>query len=632
MKFVCLLATLLLLLPLALGAGESHPRLLFGAKDLPGLRARATAEPYASMLARIRKDLDANDWGGGAADPGDAYDQVAIALRAAFLHCITGDEALATKARKIVEAQLAGKDWANARVKGLRLYMIGSRVALVHDLCHGSKAWQSDGFAATVSRKLKEHGEVIIQKGGGEQNNSPASNWQGSRYSAGGLCLLASDEADINPDLLKTAWDRTVRFFKENLGGSAESRGWNSEGLGYTFFPVGNYVGPFAVAMHRQDPTRDLRKAVPATGWALWTPYAVYSRAMGGIRPDFGDDNPGTAGEGCYGLAFWMCPPELQPGLVWCYDRWFGANGDRSYDNARTGTMLSYIFHPGATVKEADPITLPAWRAGFVDTGGNGFFTYRNAYRDAQDHVAQIFAKLRAPGGHAGPDALSYRFIGLGTAWAVGGGRYGPKTGGQDAYWRSQNTVYPVDPDAKLAINDKTGAVVGKPVSNPDGSGHVVLKAAQNNGGTSGHVRRFVADFAKGGAAATYVVVDSSSDGRFWQHCTVATNPISISGNTFTITGSDGATLLGTVLHPAGAKLSTGKRIRGSDYVQAIKENNFVTVSGGDGAFVVVMTVQPKGKAHPKPSATGTWAGTAAGTVTIGGLTVKVDNETIDVK
>ncbi|MFM2090037.1 MAG: hypothetical protein RLZZ127_526 [Planctomycetota bacterium] len=624
------LLALLALLPAALAAAE-HPRLLFGAADLPGLRARATVEPYAAMLARIRGDLEAGSFGTGKASPTDAYDQVAVGLRAAFLYAMTGDEAMATRARGVVEAQIAGKDWANAKAKGLRLYMIGSRAALIHDLCHGSKAWQSDGFSAMLSRKLKEHGEVILQKGGGEQNNDPASNWQGARYGSGGLCLMASDEEGISPEMLKTAWDRTVRYVRENLGGSAGSRGWNSEGLGYTFFPMGNYVGPFAVAMQRQDPARDLRKAVPAAGWTLWTPYAVYSRAMGGIRPDFGDDNPGTAGEGSYGLAFWMCPPELHPGLVWCYDRWFGARGDRSYDNARIGTMFSYLFHPGAGVKEADPMTLPAWRTGFVDTGGNGFLTYRNAYRDGDDHVAQIFAKLRAPGGHDGPDALSYRFIGLGTAWAVGGGRYGRRTNGQDVFLRSQNTVYPVDPDARLTINGKTGAVVGTPVSRPDGSGHVVLKAALNNVGTSEHVRRFVADFSRSGAAAAYVVVDSSGDGRFWQHCTVAANPIAVDGNTFTITGTDGATLRGTVLHPSDATLKTGTRIRGSDYVQAIAENTYVTVAGSDGSFVVAMTIQPRGKAHPKPAATGTWAGTVTGTVVVGGLTVRVEQEALKV-
>lgn len=603
-----------------------HPRLLFGAADLPGLRARAKHEPYASMLARIRSDLTSDNWGTGPAQATQVYDQVTIALRAAFLYAMTADDTYAAKARTIVAEQIAHKNWANGKVKGLSLYMVGSRVALAYDLCHGAPSWDA-AFSAEVSAKLLTQGTVIIKSGGAEQNTSPASNWQGARYGAGGLCLLASDEA-IDDKLLTTCHERVVKFLAENLGGSPESRGWNSEGLGYTFFPMGNYVGPFGVAMQRRDPKRDIRQAVAAARWTLWTPYAVLSKAAGTIRPDFGDDNPGTSGEGCYGLAFWATPAELHPGLVWWYDRVWGAKGDQSYDPARTGTMLSYLFHPGTAVTEADPMTIPAWRAAFSDTAGNGFFTFRNRYQDADDAIAQIFAKLRAPGGHSGPDALSYRLIGLDTAWAVGGGRYGPKTNGQDVYLRSQNTLYPVDPDAKLTINRNTGSVVGQPLVRADGSGWVVLKAASNNVGTANHVRRFIADHGDSGAEATYVIVDTSDDGAWWQHCTVDGNPITIDGASFTITGSKGATMRGTFIHPAAPMLKTGKRARGSAF-KGITDNLFVTANSADGAYVVVLTTQKSGKAHPAITADGSWGPTPRGTITVGGLTVTIDGERV---
>lgn len=608
------------------GLAADHPRLLFTASQVPELRARATVEPYASMLARIKADLETDNWGTSPAKATSTYDQVTIALRAGFLYAMTGDDAYAAQARAIIAAQITHKDWANPKVKGLSLYMVGSRVALVYDLCHGAKSWDA-AFSADVSAKLVTHGMVIIKSGGAEQNNSPASNWQGARYAAGGLCLLANDEP-LDEKLLSTCYERVVKFLAANLGESPMSRGWNSEGLGYTFFPMGNYVGPFGIAIQRHDSKRDIRQAVAATRWSLWTPYAVLSTAAGNIRPDFGDDNPGTSGEGCYGLAFWSTPTDLHPGLAWWYDRVWGAKGNRTYDQARGGTIYSYLFHPGKTVTEADPMTIPAWREAFVDTSGNGFFTFRNRYQDADDAIAQIFAKLRAPGGHSGPDSLSYRIIGLDTAWAVGGGRYGPKSNGQDVYLRSQNTLYPVDPDTKLTINSSTGSVLGQPLVRADGSGQVVLKATSNNVGTRNHIRRFIADHGTSGAEATYVIIDTSGDGTWWQHCTVDGNPITIEGSSFTITGRAGATMRGTFVYPAAPALKVGKRARGSNFGN-ITDNLFVTAQSADGAYVVVLTTQKAGKPHPTISANGTWGPEPKGIISVGALQVNVDGERV---
>lgn len=168
---------------------------------------------------------------------------------------------------------------------------------------------------------------------------------------------------------------------------------------------------------------------------------------------------------------------------------------------------------------------IPEWREAFVDTGGNGLFTYRNTYTPHESIVAQIYAKLRGNKGHSGPDALSFRILGLDTAWAVGGGRYGPKTGGQNVYFRSMNTLYPVDPDEQLAISDKSGRIVDTPVSKPDGSGSVVMSISE-----------------------------------------------------------------------------TGKRIRGSNFIGDIGENNFVHFQTADGKALVVLTIARPGQQHPAVS------------------------------
>jgi hypothetical protein len=603
---------------------QDHPRLLFGKAEMPALRERIRKEPHKAMFERLKANAEVGNWGSGPVE--GEYDQIISAHRCGFLYVLTGDDAWARKARGWVEKRLADASaWGNPKKKGLTLYIHGAFLATTYDWCFSAPSWDT-AFSKTVSNILKKQADVIFKSGGSEQNNSPASNWQGLRWSSAGLCLLASDEPSSDTDL-DACFAKTGRYLAENLGRGGS--GWNCEGLGYTYYPMGNGVCPFGVAMARKDPSKDLRKATPAAPNTLWTVYAATVKTGTGLwRPDFADDNPGTAAEGTMGFAFWMCPPTLHPGLKWWYERTVGAQGDRTFDAARFGTPASILFHPGDAVAEKDPMKIDAWRALFADPGGNGMFTFRNAYAGPDDVVLQVFAKLLGNRGHSGPDSLSYRIYGLDGQWAVGGGRYGPKTNGQDVYFRSQNTVYPVDPDGKLATNDERGRVVAHKLRD-DGGGWVVLGAGKNNVGTSSHTRRLAVDFSgTSGAAAAVVVVDTSADGRFWQHCALEPHAISVEGNAFTIAGPGGNTLRGTVLHPPKAELKTGRRPRGSK-AGAFENNTWVTALGDDGAFVVTLTLQKAGKPAPKVSATGTWAGTPKGTVTVGGRTVSVDGDAI---
>jgi hypothetical protein len=239
--------------------------------------------------------------------------------------------------------------------------------------------------------------------------------------------------------------------------------------------------------------------------------------------------------------------------------------------------------------------------------------------------VGQIYAKLRGNMGHNGPDALSFRIVGMDTIWAAGGGRYGIKTNGQDAYWRSMNTLYPVDPDTQLSTNANSGHIVGTPVVNPDGSGHCVLSISQNNVGTKNHTRRFLSSFDTG-ANAAFIISDSSDDGKFWQLATLASNKITTGDdNTFTITSTAGATMKGTVLYPAKVTFTTGTRDRGSDAMGDSK-NNFVHFSSDDGNYLVVLTLQDSGSSAPAVNGSGGYAST---TVQIGTKSFKINGTDI---
>lgn len=607
----------------SIASAAEHPRLLFSAKDAPELRKKITREPYKSMYEHLVKTAEYDNWGAAPSDkPG--YDQLIAMHRTAFLYVLTGDDAWAKKSREYAEKRLADKAAiGNARTKGLTLYVHGTYLSLAYDWCYNAPSWDAE-FKANVSKVLLAQAEVIARRGGSEQNTSPASNWQGLRWSSAGLCYLATDET-IDAKSLDVCFRNTSNFLKANLGDGGS--GWNCEGLGYNYYPMGNGVLPFGIAMQRADPSKDIRKATPAAPYALWTCYAAnVLNSTGMWRPDFADDNPGTNFEGTLGFAFWMSPEVLHPGMKFTYDKLVGLDGAKTFDTSRFGTPASILFYP-ENVKAKDPMQIPEWVSLFADTKGNGLFTYRNTYGTPDDIVVQVFAKLLGNRGHNGPDSLSYRIYGFDGLWGVGGGRYGTKLGGMDAYLRSMNTIYPVNPDEPFTVNGDRGKIAAHEL-NKDGSGWVAMTAAQNNVGTKNHTRRFYVTFDKSaGAAAAIVIVDSSENGRFFQHCAIATHPITTEGNAFTVTGPTKNTLRGTVVYPADSTLATGQRTRGSD-VGDWKENNWVTASTNDGSTVVVLTLQKSGQPAPKIEATGEWAGSnPKGTLKIGGKTVKFDGE-----
>lgn len=620
-----------------------HPRLLFGPEDIPGLREKVRREPWSSMFAHLKKTAGSNDRATGPLDPTDDYHRITAGQREAFLYVLTGDDSHAGRAREHATFAIQSSDWANRRVKGLTLYYVGKGLALMYDWCHGSPSWD-EGFCRSVSRKLLDQADAVYESGGREQNRSLASNWQGLRFSTAGLMYLATDEP-VDRARIERCHGVVRGYLLDNTGPSAQSRGWNAEGLGYTYYPMGNGVGPFAVAMHRADASRDLREVGGGARMMLWTVYAALVRNADGSlwRPDFGDDNPGADAEGTMGFAFWFCPPELHPGLAWWYDRTVGLAGNKTFDQGRFGTIASILYHPGDAVAPADPLSIPLWRRSMIDTEGNGYFTYRNAYRDQTDIVAQVFAKFRGNRGHNGPDALSFRVVGMNTIWATGGGRYGLRVGGVDVYKRSMNTLYPGDPDGPLRTGSLRGRLVGQPVLHGDGGGAVTLAIQQNNLGVDNHVRRFAVGFpgtrgdvpshagtGQTDPAAVMVIVDTSDNGKVWQMVTLRPNAITTEANRFTITAPDGASLRGTVIHPPARAIGfkVGSRPRGSN-AGDIRENNFLHFGSDDGCYVVVMTIAPPRGAHPNVTAEGTWAQTPRGVIRVGGWRFDVSQDAI---
>lgn len=598
-----------------------HPRLFFSQSDVAALRAKATVAPFNSMLTTIQSTLSLSNFANEPIDTLDPYDLITKAKNLAFLYVIDGDEAKAIECRQLVQKVInqTTYPWASTSVKGLASYLLGSSVAIVFDWCHNSPHWDAQ-WRYTVSQKLVQMADMITANGGTEQATDLASNWQGARGASAGLIYLAADHT-LNTTNLDAMHNKVFNYVNSNLGSGSASKGWNLEGLGYTFYPWGMMVGPYGIAMARYDANRDLRN-INAVRWLYWTGYSVISNALnlngfGGFRPDFSDDNPHMAGEGFYGQAFWYGMPEHIKGMKYWYDRTQGSSSPygAQWDKARCGTIWSYLYYPKDSVA-TQPMTIAKWREGFKDDAGNGFYTYRNTYSGANDHVAQFRAKLRnTSGSHDAPDALGFRIIGNGYPWAVGGGRDDP------GRTRNQNTLYKADPGTgTVSGNRNLGTLVGTPVTFNDGSGHAIASMTTSSTAVAAHKRWFVANYNTGqtGADATYVIGDESTDGKYFQLNTYAPHSISTSGNTFTITAADGSTLLGTVVYPSSNfRFVTGTRARGSNYGTEAN-NGFIHLQSDNGDFLIVLTLKKTGS-HPAISYSGTGVTNAA--VTVGSMT-----------
>lgn len=596
-------------------SGAEHPRLFFSEANHAAYSNKVATATGAEMINELRAQLSfqiAN------ADTTAVGNKSQIAALSAFLYWITKDESYAATSLFYVNKVFvdSNEKWAVTTLKGLTSYNMGYQVALAYDWCYNSAAWASS--KVLVSQKIKAMADMICTHGGTEQNTNKASNWQGIRAASSLVCYLATDE-----NYLATNFNNMITklnsFVLENYGDSVMSAGWNIEGLGYTFYPVGGFVGPAGIALERYKKELGLRK-YPAFINTFWSIYASNSTALnlsdfGSFHPDFGDDNPHVSGEGVFGQSFYYLPPEMQQAAKYWYDKSIGAvRAKYKYDGYRLGTIWSFLYYPIDGASD-NPTNLPAIQTLHQDaTSGNGYYLYRNKYENADDIIAQMYLKYRGNKGHSGPDALTYRIIGNGAAWAIGGGRYGLKVStaiNQDVYWHLMNTVYPVEPllnkigstgCTTCTTNGNSGLLVGKPLLKPDGSGHVIAQMAANNVWALGHKRWFVADYdsLKTLSKALYIVADSSQNGKYWQMVTAVENTVTLGQDSFLITAPNGATMRGLVLYADGQTpiFKTGSSIRGSNFGTAT-ESKFITVRRDNSKFIVVLTIADAGKKHP---------------------------------
>lgn len=594
---------------------QTHPRLFFSESDHALYAQKASTTVGIEMITEIQNQLTFQITN---ADTTAVGAKSQIAALSAFLYWVTKDEKYAEDALFYVKKVFAdaNEKWAVTTLKGLTSYNMGYQIAIAYDWCYNATSWNAE--RTTVSQKLKAMADMIATNGGTEQNTNKASNWQGIRAASSLVCYLATDEtySISNFNLMNK---KLTDYVTENYGDSVMSAGWNIEGLGYTFYPMGSFIGPAGIALERYKKELGLRK-YPAFVNTYWSIYATNSIALnlldfGSFRPDFGDDNPHVSGEGVFGQSFYYLPPEMQQAAKYWYDKSIGAvRAKNKYDGYRLGTVWSFLYYPIEGLSANPTNNTSVQTLHHEAKGGNGYYLFRNNYENTNDLMAQMYLKFRGNKGHNGPDALTFRIIGNGAAWAIGGGRYGLKVSSainQDVYAHLMNTVYPNEPlQAKIgsvgcttcSTNGNSGQLVGKPLLKPDGSGHVIARMDANNVWALNHKRWFVADYdsLKILSKALYIVADSSQNGKYWQMITAVENTVTFNQDSFLITAPSGATMRGLVLYADGQTpvFKSGTTPRGSNYGGATN-SKFITVLRNNSKFIVVLTVADAGEKHP---------------------------------
>ena len=596
MNQMLLTACILFTISSTIAVCAEHPRLFKSAAEIKELRKRNTQEPFKTMIQVYQKQYADYMKRQPPKSPEEImYDEAP--WYSAALYTITGDKKYALDAIPRVKLMIEDKDfWNNPGSKGLSRAKGAMGVALAYDACYAE--WPAD-FRKQVSEKLLYAANNMIASMGAGANNRWGNNWQGVRYGAAGIAALASDEPE-NQETAQKAYDGYKRHLRAALVGN---NGWYSEGIGYMIYPW-EFLGPFGIAAERAGlgDIRQENKQTNSVHLAVFFGVVAMPNAFG-IRADLADDHTNYGSNGQASISLWYAGDKELPVYKWFFDHFVGAQGAKNYDGFGGRGVFPWMLYP-ANIKLQNPQDV--FGLTYHDDG-LGVAIWRNQFKDHEDIVTLLNAKhTKADGGHNGPDVNTFRIMGLGSVWTVGGGRTGNPSGQTNLFG---------------AVTDKGDGSFGKMTNAQffkDGSGSATVEGSSV--GVNGHVRNMTVDYSKkSGVPAVIISNETSLDGKLWRLNTPEFNVIETKGNTFTLKAPNGATFHGTVIEPEKPVFSTGTITRAGVSIEyhgkRYQENKYIEFPA-DKNVCVVMTIQKT----PPPTVK------AAKTKT--GTTIKINNST----
>ena len=382
------------------------------------------------------------------------------------------------------------------------------------------------------------------------------------------------------------------RWFRHAIGDHA----WKTEPEGYHGMSLSMVLPAAAVY-----PTVTGRQLVYGTGLPWVVPLELFRTCASGGGGYSAGGVGLSSGHLCY--AMHLAPPELQPALVWEFNRRFLPD---KLDALSCQEMLfAFVHYPLHVAPRHPDEVMPR----VIADRRKGAFLFRNRYKDDDDFVAHVFFRAEQTNGPAyfHPQAGSFRISGLGTAWAVG-------LGGDKRNWQyAQENV--------VTIEGNNGSGNGSVVSfshKANGSGVVAADLSDVYSRRSARKvqasRHVAVDYSgTSGAPALVAVVDRIRGGgtKSWLLHTGG-GAIHVAGNTFTIRGKRGGTLTGRFLAPADVRLSAeGSTLKGVTEAETTD-------------YFVVMTIQ-----RDSPPAFVVEGDALAATVRIGQQAIRFDGRTL---
>ena len=434
-------------------------------------------------------------------------------------------------------------------------------------------------------------------------------------------------------------------------------RGWHCAGQCYTQHPM-RTVQPY-VHCYRNATGTDVGEHIHA-GWFLGQAAmrTVFSDTWARMQ-DYGRGD-GPVGVDVFGRGFANVPEAMKPIVFEAWKRTLELTDKGLFDSPELAVTeldpmsaaFTFVNWPDASALAARPSACPL---ALVDRQRLGY-TMRNRWKDADDIVA-VFTGFRHPGGDWGCEEseLDLRLLGLGDRW-IEEGKPSNRVGG----------------DWAAGITDVRQRHLA---TSPDGSAIITLEYGAPEGGVG--LRCFAVDYSgKAGVPALFAVVDRpllrtspkapepgkkkpekrrkvpSLDGLLdgnegealdlgihdkpevvykthWQLVTHVDNEVNTGAGAFRITGKQSGVLAGTVVAPAGTKVTADEDLYKTeinyrfDHQWKKFSRQRIRVPGNEFYFVV-MTLGTR--PAPKPAVTGSGPDAV---VKVGKRTVRFDGEKV---
>lgn len=531
---------------------QEHPRLIFRAKELPILKAKAKTAHGREIVKELKKTLKEPIYYQGYVPTGGYH-----AAGHCFIGLLEDNPNAAQTGWKIVQKAIA-----NPGKRFLEHSPIVAGVAIAYDLCY--PLWSREQ-QQQVAQWLTEQTVKLV---GGDTpkngwNSYPWSNWNARARGAAGLAALAilNEPADYyvyneffqQPEdiekLLKIAERNVMRYLDTALG----DRGVGTEGDHYSTEPWRLAILPFLQGYRE---VKGIELAPSKTQWFL-PQYVSRTAEIDGESTisSYGRHRLSPPAS-LYGIGLPLVPDEFVPGVLWFLEQPqnnYGVSNDLPISGIYALTGYPQQLQPVDPDKSWDKVLIDSQK---------GFYSFRNQWQGNTDIIASIYAKhehLRASWSF--PDAGSFRIVGLGHHWIVPG------------------ISKPQPENENIVVTGRNQEGAAKTTyfqSEKDGSGVVTIER-------DSWLRSFAVDYGgSGGVPGLFVVAD-----RFKTENTEDFQPkvwnlhvrgkVEVKDNSFVVTSPDGTSLQGTFVSPEGIKIShlateTGSKIQ----VRAV--NNFFVV------------------------------------------------------